>query len=202
MGVSITPVSNDAARTFKMKDARGALIVDVTAGSPAEKAGLKPEDVVVAVDGRPIVESAELSRYVASKAPGTTVRLDVLRDGSEKTISFQLGEFREDAAREDAADQSGGEQQLGMSLRSLTPEMAEQLEVPRGTRGVVVTDVEGGAAEQANLRQGDVILSVNGTNVESVDAFRREIERAKSDGVARLRVRRGGALFFAFIRLK
>jgi serine protease Do len=89
-----------------------------------------------------------------------------------------------------------------MTLRNLTPDLSEQLEVPRGTRGVVVTDVEGGAAEQAGLRQGDVILSVSGTNVESVDAFRREIEQAKKDGIARLRVRRGAALFMAFIRLK
>ena len=202
LGVSIQPVSNDAARTFKLKEARGALVMDVNADSPAAKAGLKPEDIVVAVDGRPIVESAELSRYVASKPPGTTVRLDVIRNGSEKSIPITLGTFPEEVVREDASAQGEGSDQLGMTLRNLTPEIGEQLEVPRGTRGVVVTDVEGGAAEQAGLRQGDVILSVSGNNVESVDAFRREIEQAKKDGIARLRVRRGPALFMAFIRLK
>jgi serine protease Do len=202
LGVQITPVSSDAAKTFKLKEARGALIVDITAGSPAEKSGLKPEDIVVAVDGRPVVDNGDLSRYVASKAPGTTVRLDVIRNGSEKNIAVHLEAFPEEAVREDASAQGEGSNQLGMTLRNLTPDMAEQLEIPRGTRGVVVTDVEGGAAEQANLRQGDVILSVNGTNVETVDAFRREIDQAKKDGVARMRVRRGSQLFIAFIRLK
>jgi serine protease Do len=202
LGVSITPVSNDAAKSFRLKDARGALIVDINPGSPAEKAGLKPEDIVVAVDGRPVVDNGDLSRYVASKAPGSTVRLDVIRNGSEKNIPVHLEAFPEEAVREDASAQAEGSNQLGMTLRNLTPDMAEQLEIPRGTRGVVVTDLDGGAAEQANLRQGDVILSVNGTNVESVDAFRREIEQAKKDGIARLRVRRGASLFMAFIRLK
>jgi len=201
LGVLIQPVSTDAAKTFRLKEARGALIMDVTAGSPAEKAGLKPEDIVVAVDGRPVVESSDLSRYVASKAPGTSVKLDVIRNGSEKNIPVTLDTFPEQAVREEAA-QGEASDQLGMTLRNLTPDMAEHLEVPRGTRGVVVTDVEGGAAEQAGLRQGDVILGVNGTNVADVEAFRREIEGAKKDGVARLRARRGSGLFLAFIRLK
>ena len=89
-----------------------------------------------------------------------------------------------------------------MTIRNLTPDIAEHLELPRGTRGVVVTDVEGGAAEQAGLRQGDVILSVNGAEVGSVEAFRRAVEEAKGGGVARLRVRRGNSFLFAFLRLK
>jgi len=201
LGVQIMPVSNDAAKAFKLKEAKGALIMEVTAGSPAEKAGLKPEDIVVAVDGRPVVDNGDLSRYVASRMPGTTVRLDVIRNGSDKSISVKLDAFPEETIKEEAA-QAEGSDQLGMTLRNLTPDMAEHLEVPRGTRGVVVTDVEGGAAEQAGLRQGDVILSVNGSNVETVEAFRREIDGAKKDGVARLRVRRGTGLTLAFIRLK
>ena len=70
------------ARTYRMKEAKGALISDVTADSPAEKAGLKPDDVVVGVDGRAVEDNSDLSRYIASKAPGTTVQLRVLRDGA------------------------------------------------------------------------------------------------------------------------
>ena len=201
LGVQIQPVNTDAARTFKLKEARGALIIDVTGGSPAEKAGLKPEDIVVAVDGRPVADSTDLSRYVASKAPGTSVRLQLIRNGSEKDLSVTLGTFPEESATQEA-EQGGGSDQLGMTIRNLTPDVAEQLELPRSTRGVVVMDVEGGAAEQAGLRQRDVIVSVNGTNVADVDAFRRETEGAKKDGVARLRVRRGGSYFLAFLRLK
>jgi len=83
LGVQIYPVTEDSAKTYKMKEARGAAVVDVTAGSPAEKAGLRPDDVVIGVDGRPIEDNSDLSRYIASKAPGTTVSLRVLREGSE-----------------------------------------------------------------------------------------------------------------------
>ena len=201
LGVQIQPVSTDAARTFKLKEARGAVIIDVTGGSPAEKAGLKPEDIVVAVDGRPVADSTELSRYVASKTPGTSVRLQLVRNGSEKDLSVTLGTFPEEGATQASAPGEDSDQ-LGMTIRNLTPDMAEHLELPRGARGVVVADVEGGAAEQAGLRQGDVIVSVNGTSISDVDGFRRETEAAKKDGVARLRVRRGSGYFLAFLRLK
>jgi serine protease Do len=201
LGVQIVPVNTEGAKTFKLREAKGAVIMDVTPGSPAEKAGLKPEDVVIAVDGKGIDDNSDLSRYVAGRAPGTTVKLLVVRNGSEKTMAVTLGTFPEETQVQDAPEGEASDQ-LGMTLRNLTPEVAERLELPRGTRGVVVTDVEGGAAEQAGLRQGDVIVSVNGTNVTDVDAFKKETSAAKQDGVARLRVRRGSGFFLAFLRLK
>lgn len=202
LGVSIQPVSNDAAKAFRLKEARGALIMDVTKDSPAEKAGLKIEDIVVSVDARPVEDSTDLSRYVAGKAPGTSVRLQLIRNGSEKEISVTLGTFPEESSTREAASQEQGSDEFGMTIRSLTPDMSERLELPRGTRGVVVMDVEGGAAEQAGLQQRDVIVSVNGTSVPDVDAFRREIEEAKKDSVARLRVRRGSGILLAFLKVK
>ena len=90
-----------------------------------------------------------------------------------------------------------------MSLRNLTPDTAERLELPRTTKGVVVSAVEAGeAAEEAGLARLDVILSVNGTAVGSVAEFEREIDRARPDGVARLRVRRQGGYSFLVLKLK
>ena len=90
-----------------------------------------------------------------------------------------------------------------MTLRNLTPDLAERLELPRGTKGVFVMDVEAGeAAEDAGLQQGDVIVSVNGAPVESVDAFEAEIGKAKPDGLARLRVRRAAGYLFLVLKLK
>lgn len=193
LGVQIQAVSEDAAKTFGMKDARGAIVLDVTAGSPAEKAGVKPDDVIVAVDGKSMKDNSEISRYIASKPPGAVVRLDVLRDGAQKAVSLTLGTFPDE---EEAASQATreGRAQLGMTLQDLTPELARRLELPRGTRGVVVTEVEaGGAAENATppLQQADVIVSVNGDPVASVDEFEAAVNRAGKDGLARLRVRRG-----------
>jgi len=157
--------------------------------------------VVVGVDGRTIEDNSDLSRYIASKAPGTTVNLRVLRGGAEQTIAVTLGTFPDEPA--DADSESGSRGQLGMTLRNLTPDMADRLELPRASKGVVVTAVEAGeAAEEAGLSRGDVIVSVNGAAVASVGDFEREIDRARPDGVARLRVRRQGGAGYSFLVLK
>ena len=203
LGVQIQAVSEDAAKTFGMKEARGAIVLDVTAGSPAEKAGVKPDDVIVAVDGKNMKDNSEISRYIAGKAPGANVRLDLLRNGTQKTVSLTLGTFPDE---EEAASQEPGEgrAQLGMTLQDLTPELARRLELPRGTQGVVVTDVEaGGAAENATppLQQADVIVSVNGDAVVNVDEFEAAVDRARADGLARLRVRRGENHLISVLRI-
>jgi len=200
LGVVIQPVGEDMAKSLRMDEAKGAIIADVTKDSPAEKAGLKPGDVVLSADGRAIEDSSALSRYIASKAPGTSVRLQVLRDGTRSTMSLTLGTFPDEGDREEAVQARGG--QLGMTLRDLTPGMGDQLQLPRGTRGVVVTGVEAGeAAEEAGLQRGDVIVSVNGEEVEDVAEFDKEIEKAKRDGLARLRVRRGNSHQFLILKL-
>jgi serine protease Do len=205
LGVSINPVTEDLAQSLKLKEAKGAYISDVTEGSPADKADLKPDDVVVAVDGRPITDNSELSRYIASKAPGTTVRLQVVRKGAERTVSITLGTFPEREETEDEAG-GGGHAQLGMTLQDLTPALASQLELPRSARGAVVMDVEAGSAADnatpAPLQRGDLIVSVNGENVDGVKDFQAQIEKAKADGVARLRVRRSNGIFVAVLRLR
>ena len=202
LGVQIQALTDDMARTYRMKDNKGALVSDVTADSPADKAGLKADDVVVGVDGRAIEDNSALSGYIASKAPGTTVNLRVLRGGAEQTIAVTLGTFPEETS--DADNESSTRGQLGMTLRNLTPDMADRLELPRSSKGVVVTAVEAGeAAEEAGLARGDVIVSVNGGAVGSVGDFEREIDRARPDGVARLRVRRqGGGYSFLVLKLK
>jgi serine protease Do len=202
LGVQILAITEDLARTYKMKDARGAMVSEVTKGSPAEDAGLKADDVVISVDGRPVQDSSDLSRYVASKPPGTTVRLHVLRGGSEQDIDVKLGTFPDETADRGDEDVPEGTVRHGMTLRDLTPEAAERLQLPRGARGVVVTDVEAGsAAEDALLRRGDVIVSVNGQDVASVADFEKVIASAKGDGVARLRFRRGETYQVTVLRL-
>jgi serine protease Do len=201
MGVSIQAISEDMARSLKLKDAKGAIISDVTGDSPAEKAGLKPGDVVVSVDGHEVEDNGDLSSYIASKSPGTTVRLKVLRDGAEQTLAVKLGTFPEQPEGEE--EDEGGRAELGMTLRNLTPEVAGRLELPRTATGVVVADVEGGsAAEDAGVQRGDLIVSVNGAAVGDVTEFQREIAKARPDGVARLRVRRGNQHTFLVLRLK
>jgi len=187
LGVRIQGLNEELAKTYGLKEAKGAVISEVTPGSPAEKAGLKAEDVIVAADGRAIRDNGDLSRYIASQSPGKTVKLDVMRNAQEKSFSVSLGTFQEETAEEGSAGARKGK--LGMTLRDLTPGMAERLELPKGARGALVWEVEAGEpAEEAGLQRGDLIVSVNGTAVSGVEDFERAVEGARPDGAARLRV--------------
>jgi serine protease Do len=199
LGIQIQAVDEDMAKSLKMKEAKGAIVNQIMPGGPAEKAGLKAEDVIVAADAHKIQDNGDLSRYIASQPPGTTVHLGLLRSGAEKTVSVTLGTFPDEPG--EAEGGQGRKGKLGMTLQDLNPTLAERLELPRGTKGVVVREVEAGeAAEQAGLQRGDVIVSVNGSPVAGVDEFEQAIEAARKEGVARLRVRNPGG--FRFVVLK
>jgi serine protease Do len=200
LGIQIQTVDEDMAKSLKMKDAKGAIINQLTPGGPAEKAGLKAEDVIVAADSHKVQDNGDLSRYIASKPPGASVQLSLLRSGAEKTVTVTLGTFPDEPGEAEGGEARKGK--LGMSLQDLTPTLAERLELPRGSKGVVIRDVEAGeAAEQAGLQRGDVIVSVDGNLVGSVDEFEQAIEAARKDGVARLRVRNAGGFRFVVLKL-
>jgi serine protease Do len=130
------------------------------------------------------------------------VKLKVMRGGSEKQVSLTLGTFPEETAEGEEQEAESGVQ-LGMTLRELTPELAGRLELPRTAKGVVVMDVEAGtAAEDAGLQRGDVIVSVNGQTVEDPDDFKQAVEKARADGMVRLRVRNGNTHRFTVLRLR
>jgi serine protease Do len=200
LGVNIQPVTEDLAKSLGLKEAQGAIISDLKAGGPADKAGLKPEDVIVTADGRAIRDSGDLSRYIASRAPGALVKLEVLHDGATKQVTVTLGTFPDEPGESESAAARKG--RLGMSLRDLTPALAERLDLPRGTKGALVWEVEAGeTAENAGLQRGDVVVSVNGTAVASVDDFEAAIEEARKGGTARLRVLSGLGFRIVVLRL-
>jgi serine protease Do len=201
LGVQIQTVTEDLAKTLGMEKASGAIVSDVSPSSPADHAGLQPGDVIVAVDGEDMEDNNHLTRYISTKAPGTEVDLRLLRESETKSIRVTLGTFPD--AVNVTEDRREPRAQLGMALRDLTPDLAARLELPRGTSGVVVMAVEAGEpAEDAGLRRLDVIVSVNGQPVAGVDDFEREIARAESVGLARLRLRRGGGYQITVLRLR
>jgi len=201
LGVNINSLTEDMAKSYGLEEPKGAAIVDVTPGSPAEKAGLKPDDVVIRVDGRQVEDNGDLSSYVASRPPGAVVALRVLRQGEEQDFKVTLGTFPDEDFEETAEEAPRGEQ-LGMSLQDLTPDLAQRLELDRTTQGAIVLDVTPGEpADDAGLRRGDVIVSVNGRSVTGVEEFETEIEQLRSQGLARLRVWRGNGYLFVILRL-
>jgi serine protease Do len=183
LGVMIQPVTPDLAKAFKLGKSEGALISDVSANSPAERAGLKAGDVVTKVDDRFVADSRALQLMIGEMAPGRNVRLTVIHDGNERVYPVTLGE--QSGNRNEAGDgskASAGRALDGVSLEALTPEFARQYGIARNTNGVAVRRVDpDSAAAQAGLEPGDVILEVNRQRVSSVEQVHKYVSEGATD---------------------
>ncbi len=198
LGVTIQPVDQDLAQTFGLDEPTGALVANVEPGSAAEKAGLQPGDVVLAVDGVKVDSSADLPRMIGEKRPATQIQIDVWRDGGKRTLRATLDELQPDTIAS-APVQSPVEQadtRLGVTLRPLSNQEASRLNV-RG--GVVIESVTGEAAEAAGLRAGDIVLSINNRPISNVAEFRRLVANAGKRFA--LLVQRGDSRIFIPVRI-
>jgi len=190
IGVGIQDVNASLAQSFGLERPQGALVSQVESGGPADKAGLKPGDVILAYNGRALSGSNELPALVANTKPGTKASVDVWRNGKKQTIALTVGELKADKTAKASESQGGEHGKLGLAVRPLTPDESKQLD---GVKGLVVQEASGPAA-RAGIRQGDVITAVNGTPVKSIDDLRRAAEKAK--GSVALLVKRGEASIF------
>jgi serine protease Do len=198
LGVLIQPVTPDLAKAFGLAEVQGALVGDVTKDSPASRAGLEKGDVIAALNGVPVRDSRELRLKVAQMAPGTEAKLEVVRSGQKKEITVKLGELPEKAQA--AASGEGENSALsGVKVEDLTPDIANQIGVDPGTKGVVVDEVASASpAAQAGLSRGDVIEQVNRQPVPDTAAFDRAV-RAAGDKPVLLLVNHQGATAFVVI---
>jgi serine protease Do len=180
LGVSIQPVTSQIAKAFGLVKTQGALVSDVSAKSPAERAGLKTGDVILRVDGSEIADSRSLQLMIGQMTPGRTAHLSVWRDGNEKDFSVTLGD-QSGEGRTSALGSGTPEQLLdGVRLESLTAENARQFSVAAEVKGVLVRSVDPGSfASQAGLERGDVILEVNRHAVTTVEQFNRYASESK-----------------------
>jgi len=200
LGVSIQDLTEDLAASFGYDSTDGVLIGDVTDGSPAEKAGLKQGDIIVRFNGEPVKGVDELRIEVAATAPGTRVELQVFRDGKLQDVDVELGRL-EDEEEVAAPEREIAGERLGMSVRTLTDDVAQRLGYEINPGGVVITAVEPfGPAARAGLRPRDVILRVQGVEIDSADDFRREIRRHDLDRGVRLTVLSGDVERFVILK--
>jgi serine protease Do len=194
LGVEVQTLDQSLANSFKLTSPNGALVAKVVPDSAAAEAGIKVGDVILKFDGASIVDAGSLSQRVGVATPGQKASIEIWRDGKTLDLTATIG----NAATLAAADDSSGDSsqaKLGLALRPLSPEERQQAGVPGG---LVVEDAQGRAAE-AGIQQGDVVLSVDGTPVQSVAQLRKMVK--DHDKQIALLIQRGDARLFVPVTL-
>lgn len=188
LGVVVQEVNQALADSFRLDRPRGALVAQVESGSPAQRAGLKPGDVVLGVDGEAVVASGDLPALLAQHRAGDQVQMKVWREGREVQVAARLGDAEERNAQAApvAAPESGGK--LGLALRPADP----------GAGGLVVESATGPAA-RAGVQPGDVVVAVNGVPARDVEAVQRTVKQAR--GPVALLIERDGQRLFVPVRV-
>jgi len=203
LGIFIQNITDDTAKALELKDTAGVLVSDVQKGSAAEKAGIKRGDIITAINGEKIEDSNVFRNKVAGTAPGTDIKLTIVRDGQQQEVTAKLEEFDVNAV---SKNQNGGDDnetapekesggKLGLSLQPVTPQIARQLNMT-SAEGLVITDIDPtGPAAEAGLARGDVILEVNKQTVATTDDVRSALDKAGSRPVLMLVVRQGRTIY-------
>jgi serine protease Do len=208
IGVGIGAVPTDAVDEFGLKDRNGAVVLNVSPGGAAAKAGIEPGDVIISYNGKPIRNRDELVAMVTATKPGTTVPVRVVRDRQERTLNVTVEELDLEAESSTLRSENRGggnapeetTSGFGLTLGNITPDVQQRLRLERGTRGAVVTDVEPGSpAARAGLAPGDVVIRVGRTDIETATDASRELGRIPSGGTAFLRVIRNGQETFVAV---
>ncbi len=197
LGVGIQDLSQDLAKSFGIKDAKGALVSDVKEEGPAGQAGLKQGDVIIAYQGTPVEDAVALQRLVTRTGVGMKVPIKVIRDGHEKDLTVTIGEQLDTTKVAKAEAGEADYAFAGVVVQDLDRETAKELGLKGKAQGVVVTGVEPeSGAEKAGLMAGDVIREINRQPVKSVKEFEKASSAIKKgDNVLILINRRGNALF-------
>ena len=195
VGIGLQDITSDLMKFFNLKEKTGALISQVYAGSPAEKAGLKVGDVVIEVGGVKVTNSQDVVREVLKKKVGQSVNFVFLREGKRTEISVTTAQMPEKIGERGPVQPP--REWFGLRVSNVTPDLAKQLGLKK-TEGIVVVGVEpNSVAQAAGLRAGDMILEVNRQKVLSEDDYRSVMEKANLDQGVLFLIDRAGSTFFA-----
>ncbi|MPT18101.1 MAG: DegQ family serine endoprotease [Pseudomonas sp.] len=200
LGVVIQEVNKDLAESFGLDKPAGALVAQVLEDGPADKGGLQVGDVILSLNGRPIIMSADLPHLVGGLKPGEKADLDIVRDGSRKRLSVTIGTLPEEGQElASAGSAQGGERsnnRLGVTVVELTAEQKKGLDLKGG---VVVREVLNGPAAMIGLRPGDVITHLNNQAIDSTSTFAKVAQELPKNRSVSMRVlRQGRASFITF----
>jgi len=197
MGVTIQPITEELAKSFGLKQAKGALINDIITGGPADKAGVKQGDVITGLNGIEVKDPSHLQRLVAEAGIGKIVKMSIFRDGKALELSVTLASAENAPRQRQKVDRGGNHQEGEADLLGLIVENSDQDD------GVVVIDaLRGGAAAESGIKRGDVIVSINRSRIANTTEYARMLQQAGRTGSLTVLVRRGDASIYFALRIK
>lgn len=200
LGVIVQTVTPELADTFGLKERRGALVADIDPDGPAAQAGIQKGDIIIRFDGEEIKEMSELPLIVAQTAVGKRVTVVLLRNGQTISKSVTVGELKEEEAL--ASSDGNKRHDVGIEVTELTRELAKRYRITE-TKGVLVTYVESDSpAEAAGIREGDVIIEVNRTSVDTLDQYDKAIQEALKRDKILFWIKRGRSSQFVVVTVK
>jgi len=195
MGVGLRDVDADLERSLKLTVDHGALVQDITAGSPADRAGLRPYDVITSLDDRSIANDDQLIREISARAPGSSARLRLVRDGKDQILTVKLAErpLRDHGDKADTSPapaerpKGDGDALLGLTVRDIDRQTADRLELPKQVQGVLITRVEPMSSSfDGGIERGTVLLEINRQRIETTGDYRRVAKGAHPGDVLTL----------------
>ncbi|HEU4439404.1 MAG TPA: DegQ family serine endoprotease, partial [Methylomirabilota bacterium] len=196
LGVTIQPLTPELAKGFQMSENAGALVASVQPDSPAARAGVKTGDVITQFDGKKVAHSSDLPRLVADTPVGRKVGLTVIRDGKPVTLDVTVAQMQEPGQQVASASGEEGKRALGLTVESITPEQAKQLQL-HGSRGVLVRGVRSGSpAENAGIRPGDVITEVDHQAVPDVAHLEQVLDKHPKGAPIVVMINRDGSSLY------
>ncbi|MDA8078738.1 MAG: DegQ family serine endoprotease [Nitrospiraceae bacterium] len=204
LGVTIQEVTPELAQKFGIRNAKGALVGDITKGSPAEKAGLRRGDVIIEFNGKKITDPGHLRNMVSQAKAGSEISLLILRGDKELRIPVVISELPKDIAESApgvSPEESPSEVLSGLSVMELTKEIARQLGLRKDEKGVVVARVEpGSGSDEAGIRKGDIIQEIDRKKIEGLNDYSRIVSAIKPGDTVLLFINRGGRKFYVTLR--
>jgi serine protease Do len=203
IGVMIQEVTKELAESFGISDLRGALVVSVEKGGPADAAGLKPRDIIIDFNGQEVETSSDLPRIVGNTIPDSSVIVKIWRDGSMRNVRVKVGEIPSEepnrGSQQKQSKKAESTNRLGLVLGELSNQTKKQLDVEYG---IVVEAVQPGIASQAGIRQGDVIVGFNSKDIKNVEQFNQMLDKVDEGRNIALLIKRGDLTTFVTMKLE